>query len=66
MFWITFGTIIFLLFFAAIIFIFIHDRRFEKKSTLETMRKETFDEIQMEREKAMIRAEKFKKNLSKM
>lgn len=65
MFWIITGTITFIGFAALLVYVFVHDRRFEKKSVLETMKKETFDEIAEEREQALARAKKFKEALEK-
>lgn len=63
MFWIIFGTVIFLLFFLAVGYFFVSDRKKEKRSVAEALSKDMWDEIAAEREEALRRAEKFKEIL---
>lgn len=65
MFWIISSIVVFVAFVGAVVAFFVYDRRFEKKSALETMKKETFDEIAAEREQELEKAKKFKEILKK-
>ena len=63
MFWEIFGTIVFVCAIAGVAYIYIQDRRYEKKSVKESMSDSLWDEIAAEREAALLRAKKFRQAL---
>jgi len=65
MFWIIFGVIVFGVFIAYIVGMFLRDRRYEKRSVAEAMGKKMWDEIAAEREMNMEKAKKFKEEMEK-
>ncbi len=65
MFWIIFGTIVFVLAIAGLAYVYVHDRRYEKKSVVEAMSRPLWDEIAREREENLEKAKKFKEALEK-
>ncbi len=65
MFWIIFGTVVFVLAIAGLVYIYVRDRRYEKKSVVEAMSRPLWDEIAHEREENLEKARKFKEALEK-
>jgi hypothetical protein len=59
------GIIIFILAVAVLVFFYVKDRRYEKKSVAETMSEGLWDEIAKDREDAIERSKKFKEALEK-
>lgn len=65
MFWVIFGTIVFLLAIVGLGYVYVKDRRYEKKSVVETMSRPLWDEIAREREENLEKARKFREALEK-
>jgi LPS O-antigen subunit length determinant protein (WzzB/FepE family) len=63
MFWIIFGTIVFALAIAGLVYVYVRDRRYEKRSVVETMSRPLWDEIAQEREQNLEKAKKFREAL---
>ncbi|MBI2092295.1 MAG: hypothetical protein HYY43_03960 [Deltaproteobacteria bacterium] len=62
MFW---GIIVFISAVALLVFFYVKDRHYEKKSVAETMSENLWDEIAKEREGAIERSKKFKEAIEK-
>jgi len=63
--WTIIGVITFLVIAGLLGFLYIRDRRYEKKLPSETMSKEMWDEIAGEKEENLAKAKRFKEALEK-
>jgi uncharacterized membrane protein len=61
--WTIIGILTFISIASLVLFFFFRERRFEKKTTAETMAPELWDEIAKEREEGMERSKKFREAL---